>query len=130
MRDLTKEIIALAENDPHVVTLWLYGSRARGDHHPQSDYDLAVIFRDWEPNRLERRLRPELLALDWLAALDVPEGTLSVVDVAIAPIPLGMSIISEGGLLLDRDPQVRMTHESRIMSRWEIDYCHHRERFG
>jgi predicted nucleotidyltransferase len=130
MRNLTVEITALAEKNPDVVTLWLYGSRARGDHHAGSDYDLAVIFRDWEPDRLERRLRPELLALDWLEALDVPEGRLSVVDLAIAPIPLGMSIISEGRLLLDSDSQRRMTQEGRIMSRWEIDYLHHMERFG
>jgi predicted nucleotidyltransferase len=28
----------------------LYGSRARGDHHPDSDYDIAVLLHDL-PNR-------------------------------------------------------------------------------
>ncbi len=31
----------------------LYGSRARGDHHPDSDYDIAVFIRDLGPLRTE-----------------------------------------------------------------------------
>ena len=29
-----------------VVELYLYGSRARGDHHPDSDYDVFVVLRE------------------------------------------------------------------------------------
>ncbi|WP_035594167.1 type VII toxin-antitoxin system MntA family adenylyltransferase antitoxin [Halomonas salina] len=115
---------ALAGEQQEIAALWLYGSRARGDHHAGSDYDLAIAFVDWLEDPLERRLRPEMLALDWQQALGLPEGQLSLVDLAIAPIPLGWSIISEGRLLLDRRPQVRMAQEARVMSRWEIDYMH------
>ncbi|WP_280554097.1 nucleotidyltransferase domain-containing protein [Halomonas sp. 25-S5] len=117
-------IVSLARQQENLAALWLYGSRARGDHHPHSDYDLAVAFTTWTDEPLERRLRPELLALEWQRELALEDGMLSVVDLAIAPIPLGWSILSQGHLLIDRDPQIRMRQESRILSRWEIDYLH------
>ncbi|WP_280549375.1 nucleotidyltransferase domain-containing protein [Halomonas sp. 11-S5] len=117
-------IVSLARQQENLAALWLYGSRARGDHHPHSDYDLAVAFTTWTDEPLERRLRPELLALEWQRELALEDGMLSVVDLAIAPIPLGWSILSQGHLLIDRYPQIRMRQESRILSRWEIDYLH------
>jgi len=128
--DTLDRLASLAEERDNIAALWLYGSRARGDHHDASDYDLAVAFTDWQPDPLERRLRPEMLAMDWQTALGLPEGALSVVDLAICPIPLGWSILSEGRLLVDRKPQIRMTQESRIYSRWELDYSHRASRHG
>jgi hypothetical protein len=121
---MLKALRELAENNPHILALWLYGSRARGDAGAASDYDLAVIFSSWEPDPLERRLRPEVLALDWQQALDLPEGHISIVDLACCPVPLGWSALSEGKLLLDKQPEVRMTIESRIFSIWELDYMY------
>ncbi|NWO11519.1 nucleotidyltransferase domain-containing protein [Chromohalobacter salexigens] len=118
-----------AEERADLASLWLYGSRARGAHHAQSDYDIAVAFTDWQHDPLERRLRPELMALDWQATLGLPENALSIVDIAIAPIPLAWTIISDGILLWDRNPSLRMQQESRIMSRWEIDYLHSRKHY-
>lgn len=117
-------IVSLARHRDDLAALWLYGSRARGEHHPGSDYDLAVAFTSWLADPLERRLRPELLALEWQSALGLEEHELSVVDLAIAPIPLGWSILSQGELLADFDRDTRMHQESRILSRWEIDYLH------
>ncbi|KAA0014580.1 nucleotidyltransferase domain-containing protein [Billgrantia pellis] len=125
-----ERLISLARERDDLAALWLYGSRARGDHGEQSDYDLAVAFTDWLKSPLERRLRPELLALDWQRELGLPDGKLSVVDLANCPIPLGWSILEQGRLLLDQHPQLRMTQEARIMSRWEQDYYHHARRYG
>lgn len=119
-----QSIVSLARQREDLAALWLYGSRARGDHHSHSDYDLAVAFTTWADEPLERRLRPELLALEWQRESGLEDGMLSIVDLAIAPIPLGWSILSQGRLLLDRHPQIRMRQESRILSRWEIDYLH------
>ena len=122
--DTLGAIRRLAMVREEIAALWLYGSRARGEHHDASDFDLAVAFTTWLNDPLERRLRPELLALEWQQALGMSEDMLSVVDLAIAPIPLGWSILDQGRLLLDRHPQIRMRQESRILSRWEIDYLH------
>ena len=120
---VASQLQKLAAGHDKIAALWLYGSRARGDHHDASDYDLAVAFTDWVEDPLERRLRPELLAEEWRAKLGLSEGSLSIVDIAIAPVPLGMSILSDGQLLLDKYPQIRLTLETRILSRWEIDYA-------
>ena len=49
----------------------LFGSRARGDHRVDSDYDILVITRDGEPHELARAaskvLRGREFALDLLA---------------------------------------------------------------
>ena len=119
-----------AEDDPRILALWIYGSQARGDAGSESDWDLAVIFAEWETNALERRLRPETLALDWQEALKLPEGKLSVVDLACCSVPLGWSILSEGKLLVDKKPEIRMTIESRIFSIWELDYLHTQQRMA
>lgn len=120
----------LAQNNPDIAALWLYGSRARGDHHEHSDYDMAVAYTTWLSDPLERRLRPELLAQAWQDKLELPEDKLSVVDIALVPVPLGVAILADGKLLVDKHPQIRMTQESRITSRWEHDYLNHEQRFG
>lgn len=130
MAIITQQVTDLARSRDDIAALWLYGSRARGNHHSESDYDLAVGFTDWMEDPLERRLRPEVLAEEWREACGLAEGQLSVVDIAIAPIPLGMAILSEGKLLLDQHPQIRLRLESRILSRWELDYEYHRKQFG
>lgn len=126
----TQQVISLARARNDIAALWLYGSRARENHHSQSDFDFAIGFTDWLEDPLERRLRPEMLAEDWREACGLAEGQLSVVDIAIAPIPLGMAILSDGKLLLDQHPQIRLGLESRILSRWELDYEYHRKHFG
>ena len=45
-----KEILA-AKCGPHLRSLYLFGSRARGDHRPDSDIDIAV-FLDEAPDPL------------------------------------------------------------------------------
>ena len=122
--DPLTNIMALAQQRSDIAALWLYGSRARGDHHAGSDYDLAVVFTHWEPDSLSRRIRPEEVALDWQHELAMPEGSISVVDLAIAPVPLGWSVLSQGKLLLDLSPSHRMQAEQRIYSMWELDYVH------
>ena len=125
-----QEMIAQASSESDISALWLYGSRARGDNHPNSDYDLAVLFSTRLSDRFEARVRPEVRALQWAETLALPENTLSVADIALCPIPLGISILQEGLLLIDNDPSSRFREESRLLSRWEIDYLFHQQRFA
>ncbi len=57
-----------------VVGLYLYGSRARGDHRPDSDYDVFVV--------LGERTRPVIDAL-YDAVVDVVCETGSLVSLKI-----------------------------------------------
>lgn len=128
--DVIKGIQILAQADPGIAAVWLYGSRSNGTHGPYSDYDLAVAFSEFCKNDpLERRLRPELLAMDWCRTLQLTEGKLSIVDINQAAIPLAFSAIS-GKLLFERDNNRRMREESRVMSMYELDYNYTRKAFG
>ena len=54
---------------PFVDEIWLFGSRARGDHRERSDIDLAIIF-------------PHATEQDWFQIMDIIENadTLLKVD--------------------------------------------------
>ena len=62
---LKPQILKLAQEDDDIEVLWLYGSYAKGTAHEHSDIDLAVVFKKWVDDVIERRLRPELLAIEW-----------------------------------------------------------------
>ncbi len=120
---LLERLIELAAANPEVVVLWLYGSQAKGNAGPQSDWDLAVAFDPVKlPDPLDNRLRPELLALDWQRALGLAEGQVSVVGINQAPIPLAFAIVDANRVLYCRDEGRRLSEEARIMSQMELNY--------
>lgn len=119
---LLAKIISLAEQNPDIAVLWLYGSRARGAARADSDYDLAVAFQTFiRDDPLEARLRPELLAMDWRRALGLPENRLSVVDINQVGIPLAYHVVANHEPLFCRDPRRLLTEQSRVWSRMELD---------
>ncbi len=117
--------MALANACDDVEVLWLYGSYAKGTAHAGSDIDLAVVFKSWQEDILERRLKYELLAIEWQNKLHLKEGQLSVLDMGIESIPLAMSVLSTGELLISKNGSRQLQEQQRIMSRWEIDYLYH-----
>ena len=120
----------LASRSDAIAVLWLYGSRAKGTATPGSDYDLAVAFRHFEKDPLERRLRPELLAQAWQDALGLAEDQLSIVDINLAPLPLAHVIIRSGRVLQANDRLRLIREEQRIGSMWEIDHLYHQRHFA
>ena len=115
----------LAQQNDEVEVLWLYGSYAKENAHLNSDIDLAVVFKTWQEDILERRLRSELLAMNWQKSLNLKEGQLSVLDMGIAPIPIAMSVLTTGKLWLSKNKARQLQEQQRIMSKWEIDYLYH-----
>ena len=102
------------------MVLWFYGSHAKGNAGPHSDWDLAVAFDPVKlVDSLDNRLRPELLALDWQRAR-AGRGQLSVVDINQAPIPLAFAIVDANRVLFCRDQGRRLREEARIMSQMEF----------
>lgn len=122
-----EELAALAECDDGVDVLWLYGSRARGQALTGSDYDLAVAFKYYLEDPVERRLRPELLAIDWAKKLAVD---LSVIDITQVELPLAYTVVQDNCVLYSGDDYQRMTQEQKIMSKWEIDHLYHRKHYA
>ncbi|WP_245598719.1 type VII toxin-antitoxin system MntA family adenylyltransferase antitoxin [Methylomicrobium lacus] len=125
MDELLQKIVPLAESDPDIAVVWLYGSRAKGNAHASSDYDLAVAFNRFiKDDPIEQRLRPECLALDWQQALGLHDFQLSVVDINQAPIPLAWEIIQADTVIFCRDENRLWRETLRIHSRMELDYAH------
>lgn len=121
-------LILLAEANTQIAALWLYGSRARGTASAGSDYDLAVLFNTYQADPLERRLVPELLALDWQREL--ADIQLSVIDVQQVPLPLAFTVVSDNRLLYCRDEFARLEFERRTLSKWEIDHLYHKAHYA
>jgi hypothetical protein len=125
--DIQNQLAELARQDQSVEVLWLYGSRARGNASNSSDYDLAVVFKEYEKDPLERRLRPELLAMKWAKSLAVE---LSVIDITQVALPLAYTVVQDNCTLYSGDDYRRLTEEQRIMSKWEIDHLYHRKHYA
>lgn len=104
--------------------LWFYGSRARGQASSTSDYDLAIAFTQYVDDPVERRLRPELLALTWTKKHGVE---LSIIDINQAPLPMAYTIVQDNTVIFGENNYRCMVEEQRIMSKWELDYCYHRK---
>jgi len=80
--DQIGRLVKLTAANREVVVVWLYGSQAKGNAGPNSEWDLAVAFNPVKlADPLDNRLRPELRALDWQRALGLVEGQISVVDI-------------------------------------------------
>ena len=62
------DVVARIRNAVHPDRIILFGSRARGDSKPDSDYDLLVV----APSSLPRRHRPHLL-YDLMSGITTPK---------------------------------------------------------
>jgi len=82
-----------------VACLWLFGSKAAGRERPDSDLDLACLFRE--------RPEPEEL-LEMRAGAEALIGRpVDVVDLDGASPILAWQVLNRGRLLVDRDPSRR-----------------------
>ena len=118
-----KQIIELCEADKDIGLLYFFGSRARGDVGPMSDYDFAVYFCErnldiYKKIDLIRKLS-DILKTD---AIDVV-----VLNEAVSP-ELKYAVIVEGKLLFEREPYRVMT-EPRILAEY-FDFRESLLRFG
>lgn len=101
MPNLDQEILRAIRDLPGIAVLVVFGSRARGNHRPDSDLDVAVL-PDTQDSRARRYLQGDLAAA--LAHLS-PEGRVDVILIDEAPETLRQAVMETGRVLLDRDPE-------------------------
>jgi uncharacterized protein len=114
-------IVSSIHHHANVDAIYLYGSRAKNTTHSNSDWDIAVIFTNYESDELERLVRPQLLEAAVESELKLYQK-ISIVDLEIAPIYLQIAILNHGIKYFDRNvPHVKRVEQS-ILSKWEKDY--------
>lgn len=116
-----ERIVRAILSHAQVDAIYLYGSRAKRTAHEHSDWDIAVIYSNYETDPIERQLRPQLLEAEIERELKL-YNQISVVDLEIAPIYLQYSILMSAEKWFDRNvPHVKRV-EQGILSTWEKDY--------
>ncbi|NOS88167.1 MAG: nucleotidyltransferase domain-containing protein [Methylococcaceae bacterium] len=119
--DIEKQVVAIIQAQAPVDAVYLYGSRAKHTAGNNSDWDIAVIFTDYETDPLARVLRPQMLEAVLERELKLYQQ-ISVVDLEIAPMYLQYSILMSAVKWYDRNvPHVKRV-EQGILSKWEKDY--------
>lgn len=115
--DRLDRLVQWLSAEPGVLAAWLFGSRARGDARPDSDVDLAILASapSGGEDPLRRRLRWILGAAK---ALGLPDDAVDLVVFPEASPLLTWSVLSEGRLLVDRDPDERVEFQVRSLHRY------------
>lgn len=118
---LIENITRVIQHHAHVDAIYLYGSRAKHTEREHSDWDIAVLFSDYETDVNARLLRPQLLEAAIERELKM-YNQISVIDLETAPVYLQYSILMSAVKWFDRNvPHVKRIEQS-ILSKWEKDY--------
>ena len=101
MSSLDETILRAVESIPGISVLVLFGSRARGDHRPDSDLDVAVLPESGDPKARRHLLSAIAVALADLA----PDGRVDVVFLDQADDVIRMRVLEHGRVLINREPE-------------------------
>lgn len=92
------ELVQKIKNDPDVISLYLFGSHARGKTWNKSDIDLAVLLKEGFSPRKQFAKRLKLMAL---AASTLKTADVDLVIMNQSPTFLNYNIFREGQLLYE-----------------------------
>jgi predicted nucleotidyltransferase len=101
---------------PEVCSAWLFGSMARGTPRPDSDLDVALLFRDRgttvaDVHELIGRIAAHLEGV-------APGRRIDLVSLEAQGPVFQHRVLSEGRLVLDTDPRRRVDFESDAYVRY------------
>lgn len=87
-------VILIKQHYPNVKLIYLFGSRASGQHNANSDWDIAVLNENKIPTMARWKLK-ELLANECHAEVDL-------IDLLDASTVLKMQVVENSQLLFDK----------------------------
>ncbi len=125
LKTLSEKMIQIIHAHAQVDAIYLYGSRAKQTARENSDWDIAVIFSDYETDASARLLRPQLLEAAIERELKL-YNQISEIDLETAPVYLQYSILMSAVKWFDRNVSHFKRVEQSILSKWEKDderYC-------
>lgn len=113
---MAETITPLLAAEPFVLCAYLFGSVARGDAGPGSDVDIAVLTsKDLGPGLLDPLTR---LKMDLEDALG---QRVDLVHLSQAPPELVHRVLRDGHLLLDKEPNGRISFEVQARNEyWDL----------
>ncbi len=121
LNNMAENVTRIIQASAPVDAIYLYGSRAKNTAHESSDWDIAIIFTDYETDLLARALRPQTIEAALERELKL-YNQISVIDLETAPVTLQYSILMSAVKWFDRNvPHVKRVEQS-IFSKWEKDY--------
>ena len=111
MKKDVRSLVEILRGQSSVAFAYLFGSKAKGYANKLSDWDVAVYFSDpmdkighWPAFELEAKLARTVGGV----------VQVTVLNVLLSPL-LGFEIVKDGVVLLDRDQNLRMEFENRIL---------------
>jgi len=103
-------LVARAKTDPDVLAVLLFGSRARGDAAPSSDFDVCLVLGgEPRPDRDRAEKRLEYLA----------EENLDVAIFESLPLHIRSRVLKDGTVLYARDEDALYAVAIRTARAWE-----------
>ncbi len=103
-------LVARARTDPDVLAVLLFGSRARGEASPSSDFDVCLVLgQEARSDRDRAEKRVEYLA----------EGDLDVAVFQSLPLHIRSRVLKEGTVLYARDEEALYAVAIRTARAWE-----------
>jgi predicted nucleotidyltransferase len=107
-------IAAYFKSDPHIIAVYLFGSRAKNKARANSDWDLAVLLKSEVSEAAYLSLR-----LSWMAGLEkYIKEDVDIVILNEAGAVLRHQVLSTGKLIWVADPKALVRFKART---W-IDY--------
>lgn len=111
---------------PYLKMLVLFGSRARGDFHSQSDWDFAILYDDdLSKNRLNCNLTLEVC--DFLnKLLGVSNDQLDIVELNRAEALISHFVARDGKLVYEREAgEFEQFCNRALLNKSELQQIHH-----
>jgi len=114
MKKELKQLIEILKKRSDVAFAYLFGSKAKGYTNRNSDWDIAVFFS-----------KPSRKLSHWPAfelEAELSRGVCGTVEIVVLNNELtpvfGFEILKHGILLLDRDENLRVDFENRVLRQY------------
>ena len=118
---ISSRVCKLLLAEKAIDAIYLYGSRAKGVERQESDWDLAVLFSNFEKDPVERVARAQ--SLEAMLERGLPlYGKISLIDLESVPPPLQFNAI-RGIKWYDRGVVHVRKFENGVYSKIELDYA-------
>src|SRR3990172_6292102 len=111
---LVERLKSVFRSYPQIKLVYLFGSQAKGDTGPLSDYDFAIYFDDKDPKKM---FNIKLELLDQLSRILMADK-IDIIILNLSKMPeFKFNVIKEGKLIYEEE-QFRVMVEPKILNEY------------